>query len=189
VLKKRKLFVVLGAVALAVLATTFVLARTGGPTANADAGSFESMLAAKAGVSVDTLHLVEKAGLNVVADKAASEGKITPAEADKLRNVALSPLLEQAFSDLANATGTSEQNLFNGLANHQSLAQIASANGVDATTLKSRLSQLANSDIDMAVQMGVISPDMASQAKAQVSDDNLTKAINLTLPDQPDEQH
>ena len=188
-LKKRKLFIVLGAVALAVLGTTFVLARTGGSTANADAGSFESMLAAKTGVSVDTLHLVENAGLNVVADKAVNDGKITADQGTKLRNVALSPLLEQAFSDLATATGTSEQSLFNGLANHQSLAQIASANGVDSTTLKSRLSQLANNDITMAVQMGVISPDMASQAKAQVNDTNLTKAINLTLPDHTGEQH
>ena len=188
-LKQRKLFVVLGAVALAVLITTFVLARTGGSTANADAGSFESMLAAKAGISVNTLHLVESAGLNVVADKAVNEGKLNSAEGDKLRNVALSPLLEQAFSDLATATNTSEQNLFNGLASKQSLAQVASANGVDATTLKARLSQLANSDIDMAVQMGVISPDLAAQAKAQVNDTNLTKAINLTLPDFEDGQH
>ncbi len=175
--------------ALAILGTTFVLARSGGSTANADAGSFETMLAARTGISVDTLHMVESTGLNVVADKAVNDGKLTSAEGDKLRNVALSPLLEQAFSDLANATGTSEQNLFNGLANHQSLAQIASANGVDATTLKTRLSQLANSDIDMAAQMGVISPDMASQAKAQVNDANLTKAISLTLPDHMDSQH
>ena len=188
-LKQRKLFMVLGAVALAVLATTFVLARSGGSTANADSGTFESMLAAKTGVSVDTLHLVEKAGLNVVADKAVNDGKLTSAEGDKLRNVALSPLLEQAFSDLANATGTSEQTLFNGLANHQSLAQIAGANGVDATTLKTRLSTLANNDIDMGVQLGVISPDIAAQAKAQVNDANLTQAINLTLPNHEDWQH
>ncbi|HEX5370638.1 MAG TPA: hypothetical protein VFY10_14600 [Dehalococcoidia bacterium] len=187
--KKRGLFVVLGAVALAVLGTTFVLARTGGSTANADAGTFESMLAAKAGISVDTLHLVESAGLNVVADKAVNEGQLTSDQGTRLRNVTLSPLLEQAFSDLANSTNTSEQNLFNGLAAHQSLAQIASTNGVDVATLKTRLSQLANNDIDTAVQMGVISPDLAAQAKAQVNDANLTQAINLTLPDGHDWQH
>jgi polyhydroxyalkanoate synthesis regulator phasin len=189
VLKKRKLFVVLGAVALAVVTTTFMLARTGGSAANADAGTFESMLAAKAGISIDTLHMVESAALNVVADRSVNDGKLTADEATQLRGISLSPLLEQAFSDLATATNTSEQDLFTGLLNHESLAQIASASGVDATTLKSRISQIANNDIDTAVQNGIISPDMASSAKAKLNDTNLEKAINWTLPDHSDQQH
>jgi hypothetical protein len=180
--KKRNLFTALAAVAVVVVALTVVLARTGSPAASADAGAFETLLAAKAGISVDTLHLIESAGVAAAADRAVTDGKLSADQGSKLKAVAVSPLLEQAFSDLASATNASEQNLFDGLAGGQSLAQVAAANGVDATTLKDRLSKLALTDIDSAVTMGVASQDQAVSAKAAVNDANLTKLINATLP-------
>jgi hypothetical protein len=180
--KKRKLFTALAAVAIAVIALTIGLSRTGSSAADPNAEKFESWLAAKMGVSVDTLHSMESVGLSAMADRAVTENKLSTDQATKLRGVAISPLLEQAFSDLATATNSSEAELFDALANGRSLAQVADANGVDAATLKGRISQLVLSDIDAALNMGVITSAQSDSVKVLIDDAHLSQLINATIP-------
>jgi hypothetical protein len=187
--KKRKLFTALAATAIAVVALTIGLSRTGSSAADpADAGTFESLLAARLGVSVDTLHSIESAGLSAVADRASAENKLSPDQVKILRNVAISPLLEQAFSDLATATNTSGADLFDGLASGESLAEVADANGVDAATLQSRISQLVLGDIDTAVSMGVMTTAQGDSVRALVDDAHLNQLLNATIPQQTESQ-
>jgi hypothetical protein len=187
--KKRKLFTALAAIAVAVVALTIGLSRTGSSAADpVDAGTFESLLAARIGVSVDTLHSMESAGLSAAADRAVTADKLSADQATKLRGVAISPLLEQAFSDLATATNSSEADLFDALASGKSLAQVAAANGVDAATLQTRISQLVLGDIDTAVSMGVMTSAQADSVRALVDDAHLSQLVNATIPQHEDSQ-
>ncbi len=187
--RNRKLLVVLAGVALVVFAATFALARSGGSASATDSsGQFESLLAARAGLTTDTLHKIESAGLATAADRGVSKGMLTADQATAIKNLDVSPLLEQGFSDLAQATNASETDLFNGLAGGQSLAQVAAAHGVSRDDLKASIKQLVQSDVSSFQSLGVVTQSEIDQVNNLLTDANLDKLIDATLPQHLDHQ-
>jgi hypothetical protein len=163
-----------------------VLSRTGGSSAQTatqapNAGPFETMLAAKLGVSLDTLHTMESAAQATLADKGVASGQLTAAQAAALKSYPASPLLEQAFAAVAAASGTSGSDLFNRLAGGETLAQIASSNGINAGDLKTNLTSSASTMIGSGVTFGIISQSQADEANAFLAQ-NIDKLINSPVP-------
>ena len=142
----------------------FVLGRFNGGSATAQDSQttdFETLLAQQLGVSLDTLHKVETAALAVAADKASAASIISADQASTLRNFNASPLLNRLFDEIATTAGTSDANLYNSLRNGASLAQIAAANNIGRDDLKSRLTNVAQTELAQAQKAGLLDQQQA----------------------------
>lgn len=185
---RRTLFSAIVASLLLVVVLVVALNRTD-DTAAAQDGSLESLLAAHFGISLDTLHSLERSALAAEADKAMSSGKISEAQANQIRNLAVSPIIEQAFSDLATATGASQDELFNRVVNGESLLQVAQSHGIQATALKAQIASAARTALQSVQGAGAITSDQSQQAEDSLTDANLDQLINKTLSSMVPDQH
>jgi hypothetical protein len=177
------LLIGLSGVAIVAIALTFALSQSGGEaSATGNAGPLESMVSSRTGLTTDTLHKIESAGLAAIADRASASGVLTTTQADNLRALDVSPILEQAFAGLAQQTNTTEADLFNSLASGQSLAQVAEAHNVDRDALKANLRQLAQGSLQSLENASVLSQSQIDMVQSLLTDANLGHLIDLSLP-------
>ncbi len=161
-------------------------------------------LASQAGVSTFTLisDLESKAQSDLQAD--VTSGSLTSAQAskissrvdlviqawvngkwpagwDKMRPREFGAWRHQLISTAANDLHLSESSLMADLRNGQTLAQIATAQGVAASTLTADLENAAQADIQKAVSSGKITSSEAQALQARV-DTWIADWVNGTLP-------
>ncbi len=164
---------------IAALVLGFTSMRGGSSTAQASQGQAEALIAQKAGISIDTLHSLEAAGLNVAADKGSASGMITADQATKLRALDVSPILDNVLTGLAQTLNSNEQAVFDSLSGGQSLAQVATANGVSTDSLKSGLTSLVQSQLSNLEGQGVLTSVQGTMALS-LFNANIDKVINAT---------
>ncbi len=152
---------------------------------------FLTRLAANLGISVDQLKKALTTTETQMIDQAVADGKITQAEADKIKakiasgQAPLFPFIgrhgrgfgkfgEMGFvKETATFLGITPQVVITGLRNNQSLAQIAQAHGKTADELSSYLYDQLKSRLDTAVKNGKITQDQEntrlSNAKTRIA--------------------
>lgn len=85
-----------------------------------------------------------------------------------------------AVKDAAGVIGISPQDLVNELKDGKSVADVATAHGVDPQTVIDKLTTDANARIDEAVANGKVTQEKADAAKAKTSE-RVTKLVNKTF--------
>jgi hypothetical protein len=172
------------AASLAILAVAGLVIMTAdlGSSAHAQtvpSGQAESLWAQKSGLTLDTIHRIEGAALGTYADKHVATGKLTPDQANKLRNLVPGPILDRVLQGASQATGAPATDLANGLSQGASLAQIAAAHGVPRDVLKARLLTFAQAEATTEQSAGLVSPQQTSMMLSQLTA-NLDKLIDST---------
>jgi hypothetical protein len=201
--------------ALGGVAAGIVAAQTSGGTATPSAGSsatpagkqmllndFLTKLAANLGISVDQLKAALTTTDNQMLVQAVADGKITQAEADKIKARIASG--DQLFpfvgrgrghgggfgrgfegQDLIGQTATflsiTPQAVMDGLNNNQSLEQIAEANGKNAGALSGYLHDQLKSKLDTAVTNGRITQAQEDKVLTNAKD-RIDQAVNHVGP-------
>jgi hypothetical protein len=142
-------------------------------------GQAESLWAQKSGLTLDTIHRIEGAALGTYADKHVATGKLTPDQANKLRNLVPGPILDRVLQGASQATGAAATDLANGLSQGNSLAQIAAAHGVQRDVLKSRLLSFVQNEAATEQSAGLATAQQTSMLVSQLTA-NLDKIIDST---------
>ncbi len=208
--------------ALGGVAAGIVAAQTSGPatpteqgtTATPSAGSsatragkqallddFLTKLAANLRITVDQLKAALTTTDNQLVDQALADGKITQAEADKIKaRVAAGHLFpfvgrgrghgrgfgrgfegEDLIGLTATFLGITSQEVMDGLNNNQSLEQIAEAHGKAAGALSGYLNDQLKSKLDVAVKNGKITQAQEDKVLTNAKD-RIDQAVNHVGP-------
>ncbi len=122
----------------------------------------EALIAQKEGLSLDTVHKMEAAALAMAADKGLAKGTLTAGQAAAVRNVAVGPIVDELFSSTAQAVGIADLDLFNGLTQGKSLAQLAAAKGMSPDVLKAKLATVVQGEVSKQQSTGILSPAQAT---------------------------
>jgi uncharacterized protein YidB (DUF937 family) len=200
--------------ALGGIAAGIVAAQTSGGTATPSASSsatpagkqallddFLTRLAANLGISVDQLKAALTTTDNQMLDQALADGKITQAEADKIKaRIASGHLFpfvgrgrghgrgfglgfegENLIGQTATFLSITSQAVIDGLNNNQSLEQIAEANGKTAGALSGYLNDQLKSNLDTAVKNGKITQAQEDKVLTNAKD-RIDQAVNHVGP-------
>lgn len=154
---------------------------------------FKEELAKQLGISVDQLNAALDSTQFALIDQAVADGKLTESEAQRLRERVeeghnLFPIggarpfiRHHAKAELVEATaevlGIDVADVRAGLADGQTLAEIAGANGMGAEDFKSALLENVRSTLDEKVADGDITQDQADRAYERLSQ-NIDDIIN-----------
>ncbi len=141
----------------------------------------EDLVAQKSGLSVDTVRKLETAALAVAADKGLAKGTLSVSQAAVIRNLAVGPILDELLASTAQASGVPEADLFNGLANGSSLAQLAQARGTPPSVLKTKLAAALQAELTKLQGAGVLQPAQSAMISLGFTS-NLDKIITATVP-------
>jgi len=177
------------------------LAQGGGGSGGSQSGQttardqFMGFLATRLGVSQDQLTAAFKGAGNDMVDQALSDGKITQAQADNIRQriengqvfgpglfcgkgrgEALTQI-RNIVNDVASTLKLTPLEIMTQMKDGKSLAEIASAQGVSRDDLKSAITTSVGQALDNAVSNGKLTQDQATQAKDKLSQ-NLDKIID-----------
>ena len=172
-------------------------AAGGGVSAQAGPGAgplsrFDEYLAEELGISVDELDAARETARNRMIDDAVTNGRLTPAEAERLKDRDLRgpPYLRhggkhlgvairnvvQAATDL---TGLSAEELWSGIRGGESLAEMAEANGVSRDDLKAGIVEAVTTEIQRAVDEGVLSEERAARLSENL-DEHVERALDYS---------
>jgi hypothetical protein len=190
-MKKMLLWVgVFGALAVALLAVAGAGAQEGeeGPVRN-----FLGRVAEKLGVSEEQLETAVKDVELEMIDEALAEGRITEEQAAKMRERVESGELRfpggprphhgrclvahQLVEETARILGIEVSEVIDALDDGQSLAQIATANGMSVDEYKAELTAAVDAKLGQAVENGRITQERADQMLAKFSE-NLDDIVN-----------
>lgn len=159
------------------------------------AAHFEELLAAKLGISVDTLRTAETTVRNQIIDEGVASGTISADQAAKLKSMTGSPLRGIAgplaghmggivhragmsvLDSAAKVTGISVQDVMTGLKNGQSLAQIAVAHGKTADQLKQGILTDEKTNLANAVSGGKLTQNQSDKLLKGLTD-HLDEIVN-----------
>ena len=186
----------------AIGAATYVSAQTPGPTAGVSQTvrqQFLDRLAQNLNVSTDQLTSALKTTELQTVDDLVANGKITQAQADKLKNainsgkdLGLGRLLErrekarekvatairrEIGKSAADAIGISVGDLRNELKDGKSIADVASEHSVSLDTVKAQITSDAKAKLDKAVANGKITQAREDQMLQRLAD-NLDTILN-----------
>jgi hypothetical protein len=142
--------------------------------------SVEQLIADKSGLSLDTIHKFEAAGLSAAADKGTSAGVLSSTQASALRSVVPGPILDRVLQATAKAANTSDTNLVSGIEGGQSLAQIAAANGVSRDALKANLTAALASELAIDKTAGLVTDQQIAMINVGFAT-QLDKLIDRTM--------
>ena len=150
-----------GALVVAAVLAALVWAvalRDSGRSARAQAAdvSVEQLIAQKSGLSLDTIHKFEAAGLSAAADKGTTAGVLSSSQATAIRNLVPGPVLDRVFSSAAAAAGVDGSTLATSLENGQSLALVAASKNISRDTLKANLSKALATELATDKTAGLI---------------------------------
>lgn len=184
---------------LAVAAIVVVSALGGSITQAEEPGGegrgamFNEAMANQLGISVEELVAGRQEVLNQALDAAVASGRITPEQAEEIREnprKARRQFIRNAASHVrgfvgdimsvaADSIGISKETLVEGLKSGQSLGQIAEANGTSKADLKADLTSAVEAKLDAAVAEGKISQEQADKVSANLSErlDNLIDRV------------
>jgi len=195
--RKIGLFAALGVVILLVsgLAAGVALAQGGGGgDAQGARQSFAARVAAHLGVTEQQLVDAFKTARLEMLDEAVAAGKISPEEADQIRQrieeskgLGLRPgigmrhwrarALGGIVKSVAETLNMTPREIVQDLRQGQSLAEIAQAKGVSIDTLKSAIVDAAKEKLDQAVADGKLTQDQADKIMTRLTD-NIDKIVN-----------
>ena len=158
-----------------------VALRDSGRSVQAQAAdvSVEQLIAQKSGLSLDTIHKIEAAGLSAAADKGTTAGVLSSSQATAVRNLVPGPVLDRVFSSAATAAGVDGAALATGMENGQSLAQIAASKNVSRDTLKANLSKALATEMAADKAAGLITDQQVPLVTAAFGA-NLDKIVDYT---------
>jgi len=191
--RKVGLFAALGVVVL--LISGFVagvaLAQGGGEgDAQGERESFLARVAAHLGVTEQQLTDAFKAARLEILDEAVAAGKISPEEADQIRQrieegkglgfgwggCHMRPFGD-IVSSVAETLDMTPREILQQIRQGQSLAEIGQAKGVSPEELKSAILSAADSKLDQAVAVGKITQEQADKVMTRLTD-NIDKLLN-----------
>ena len=195
--RKIGLFAALGVVILLVsgLAAGVGLAQGGNEgDAQGERESFAARVAAHLGVTEQQLVDAFKAVRLEMLDEAVAAGKISPEEADQIRQrieeskgLGLRPgigmrhwrarALGGIVKSVAETLNMTPREIVQDLRQGQSLAEIGQAKGVSIGTLKSAIVDAAKEKLDQAVADGKLTQDQADKIMTRLTD-NIDKIVN-----------
>jgi polyhydroxyalkanoate synthesis regulator phasin len=195
--RKVGLFAALGVMVLLVsgLVAGVALAQGGGDGDTQGAReSFVSRVAAHLGVTEQQLVDAFKAARLEMLDEAVAAGKISPEDADQVRQRIEESqglglglglglrgwrihALGGIVSSVAETLGMTPQEIVQDLRQGQSLAEIGQAKRVSTDTLKSAILAAADEKLDQAVADGKLTQDQADKIMTRLTD-NIDKILN-----------
>ena len=172
-------------VVAAIFATTLwtFAFRDSGHSAQAQAAadvSVEQLIAQKSGLSLDTVHKFEAAALSAAADKGTAAGVLSTSQATAVRNLVPGPLLDRVFASVASAAGVDGSTLATSLENGQSLAQVAASRNISRDTLKANLNKALASELATDKTAGLITDQQIPLVTAAFGA-NLDRFIDYTF--------
>lgn len=189
------LFVIGGVIAFGVLsAGGTASAQTPEQQSQARLEQYESLLAQKLGISVQTLQDAETGARNQMIDDALASGKITQAQADKLRSMPpgafragrldgmknrVHNALVNVFNAAAKTIGISNDDLKTQVQSGQSLAQVANAHNMTTDQLKTGITTEITAQLKAGVDSGKITQPEADQILSRLTG-NLDNIVNHT---------
>jgi ribosomal protein S20 len=125
----------------------------------------ESLLANALGITVDELQAArEKANLAAI-DQAVKDGLITQEQADQMTSQHKLQTYLDRDALLAKALGMTTEELKTAYANGETLSTLMKEKGLDAATVREKLTTAYNEALAQAVTDGVITQDQADQMK------------------------
>jgi lambda repressor-like predicted transcriptional regulator len=189
--RKVGLFAALGVMVLLVsgLVAGVALAQGGGGgDAQGARESFASRVASHLGVTEQQLVDAFKAARLEMLDEAVAAGKISPEEADQIRQRIEEGkglglvgrhrhLLGGIVRSVADTLDMTPREIVQDLRQGQSLAEIGQAKGVSTDTLKSAILTAADEKLDQAVADGKLTQDQADKIMPRLTD-NIDKILN-----------
>jgi polyhydroxyalkanoate synthesis regulator phasin len=191
--RKVGLFAALGVVFLLVssLVAGVALAQGGGTgDTQGERPSLAARVAAHLGVTEQQLVDAFKAARLEMLDEAVAAGKISPEEADQIRQrIEKSQglglglrgwrihALGGIVSSVAETLDMTPREIVQDLRQGQSLAEIGQAKGVSTDTLKSAILTAADEKLDQAVADGKLTQDQADKIMTRLTD-NIDKILN-----------
>ena len=161
-------------------------------TQNVEAQHALQVFAQKLGVSVDQVTNAARETRDQLVDEAVTAGKITPDQGAKIKSMDMGNFLKfrrhpmaarvgkalgNVFKDAAGILHLSTDDLKTKLRGGQSLADIATAQGVDPAALKSQLSTSITNEVNQALANGTISQETHDRI-LQNLDQRLDQIIN-----------
>ena len=191
--RKVGLFVALGVVVLLIsgLVAGVALAQGGGEGgAQGEREGFVARVAAHLGVTEQQLTDAFKAARLEILDEAVAAGKISPEEADQIRQrieegkglgfgwggCHMRPFGD-IVSSVAETLDMTPREILQQIRQGQSLAEIGQAKGVSPEELKSAILSAADSKLDQAVAVGKITQEQADKVMTRLTD-NIDKLLN-----------
>ena len=191
--RKVGLFAGLGVVVLLVsgLVAGVALAQGGGDGGvQAERQSFASRVASHLGVTEQQLVDAAKTARLEMLEEAVAVGKISPEDAEQIRKRIEESrglgfglrgwrvrALGGIVSSVAETLDMTPSEIFQGLRQGQSLAEIGESKGVSADTLKSAILTAAGEKLDQAVANGKLTQEQADKITARLTD-NIDKILN-----------
>jgi len=189
--RKVGLFAALGVVVLLVssLVAGVALAQGGGTgDTQGERESFAARVAAHLGVTEQQLVDAFKAARLEMLDEAVAAGKISPEEAEQIRQRIEESkglglvgrhrhLLGGIVRSVADTLDMTPREIAQDLRQGQSLAEIGQAKGVSTDTLKSAILTAADEKLDQAVADGKLTQDQADKIMTRLTD-NIDKILN-----------
>jgi uncharacterized protein YidB (DUF937 family) len=171
------------------------------PTPPAYGETFWQTFAEKLGVTVDKLQSALRDTLKAMVDKALTDGKLTPEQADKAKSgidelTFDKPLYGQfwaprgraesragfamgteALDAAAKKLGMTTQDLMKELRGGKTLADVAKEKNVSTDDLKAAVVAAVNAQVDKAVADGKLTKDQADKIKAQMEEMDLAEFL------------
>jgi len=191
--RKMGLFAALGVMVLLVssLVAGVALAQGGGTgDTQGERESFAARVAAHLGVTEQQLVDAFKAARLEMLDEAVAAGKISPEEAEQIRQRIEEGqglgfglrgwrihALGGIVSSVAETLDMTPREIAQDLRQGQSLAEIGQAKGVSTYTLKSAILTAADEKLDQAVADGKLTQDQADKIMTRLTD-NIDKILN-----------
>jgi polyhydroxyalkanoate synthesis regulator phasin len=190
--RKVGLFAALGVVVLLVsgLVAGVALAQGGGEETQGERPNLAARVAAHLGVTEQQLVDAFKAARLEMLDEAVAAGKISPEEADQIRQRIEESqglglglrgwrihALGGIVSSVAETLDMTPREIVQDLRQGQSLAEIGQAKGVSTDTLKSAILTAADEKLDQAVADGKLTQDQADKIMTRLTN-NIDKILN-----------
>ena len=189
--RKVGLFAALGVVVLLVssLVAGVALAQGGGTgDTQGERESFAARVAAHLGVTEQQLVDAFKAARLEMLDEAVAAGKISPEEAEQIRQRIEESkglglvgrhrhILSGIVRSVADTLDMTPREIAQDLRQGQSLAEIGQAKGVSTDTLKSAILTAADEKLDQAVADGKLTQDQADKIMTRLTN-NIDKILN-----------
>ncbi len=196
----------LGAVAVAAAVaglvfgvTTFTRSANAQGPGNGDPARFQQLLAQNLGISVDQLQQAETKARNQMLDEAVTAGKLTQAQADKLKSQPIGAMfglrgaagqavrrgIGSVVNEAATTIGIDQQSLSGELMQGKSIAQVAAEHNISRDTLKQGILSVEKANLQQAVGQGKLTQTQADTLLQGLTN-NIDRLIDAThQPKQP----